>query len=202
MGDCCAGGDFGGCSGIFGLWEVERLPRNPETRRGTAVWHPTTTSALPFLAQFGWQVEAEPLEIRDAAIPVPICTRCTSNTMPCKKQQGFDLEPLAGKVCRQWVYEVTNYPAETPCPRPICWSMRTAWSAATAVRTELDGFMLPFDAPGSGNAGTASSAVSSALPGERGLFRGPGFVPGAGFVRGSPPGLLFGDTPANAWPTD
>lgn len=116
-----------------------------------------------------------------------------------QKQQGFDLEPLAGKVCRQWVYEVTNYPAETPVhANLLVYEDRVV--GGDICSTELDGFMLPFDALGSGNAGAASSAGSSALPESAVSSRTPASSRRRLCPRELPSPLRR--SPANAWPTD
>ena len=153
---------------------------------------------INFLSQFGWQVEAEPLEIRDVAIPDPF-DEVYLQYNALQKQQGFDLEPLAGKVCRQWVYEVTNYPAETPVhANLLVYEDRVV--GGDICSTELDGFMLPFDALGSGNAGAASSAGSSALP-ESAVSSGTPASSQAPVVSEGAP-VSSSEIPANAWPTD
>ena len=132
------------------------------------------------------------------AIPDPFDEVYTQyNTL--QKQQGFDLEPLAGKVCRQWVYEVTNYPAETPVhANLLVYEDRVV--GGDICSTELDGFMLPFDALGSGNAGAASSAGSSALP-ESAVSSGTPASSQAPVVSEGAP-VSSSEIPANAWPTD
>ena len=35
-----------------------------------------------------------------------------TNYNAVQKTQNMDLEPFAGKTCKQWVYHVTNYPGE------------------------------------------------------------------------------------------
>ena len=101
MGNCSAGGDFGGCDGLlaFGKWNAAAGTGNA---KGTFVWPPAMTSASLFGtirlaggARNHWKFGMWRFQIH--------LTRCTQyNTL--QKQQGFNLEPLARKVCRQWVY--------------------------------------------------------------------------------------------------
>ena len=177
----------------------------------------TNDERIAFLAQFGWQVSSEPLEIRDVAIPNPFDEVYTKYNV-LQKQQGFNLEPLAGKVCRQWVYEVTNYPADTPVhANLLIYEDRVV--GGDICSTELNGFMLPFDGQDSGSQGMASSsAVSNAASGgtdisqpvvssqEPGSSQAPvSSQPAASVqppVSSQPPQASSSEIPANAWPTD
>ena len=179
----------------FGKWNAAAESGNA---KGYSCVASNNDERVAFLAQFGWQVEAEPLEIRDVAIPDPF-DEVYLQYNALQKQQGCDLEPLAGKVCRQWVYEVTNYPAETPVhANLLVYEDRVV--GGDICSTELDGFMLPFDALGSGNAGTASSAVSSALPESAVSSGAPVSSQAPVSSEGAP--VSSSEIPANAWPTD
>ncbi len=62
-----------------------------------------------FLASFGWELAADPVEIRQVIIPEVFNEVYTQyNTM--QQAQGFDLMRYRGKTARRWTYEVTNYP--------------------------------------------------------------------------------------------
>ena len=179
----------------FGKWNAAAESGNA---KGYSCVASNNDERVAFLAQFGWQVEAEPLEIRDVAIPDPF-DEVYLQYNALQKQQGFDLEPLAGKVCRQWVYEVTNYPAETPVhANLLVYEDRVV--GGDICSTELDGFMLPVDALGSGNAGAASSAGSSALPESAVSSGAPVSSQAPVSSEGAP--VSSSEIPANAWPTD
>lgn len=161
--------------------------------KGYACEASTNDERIAFLAQFGWQVDTEPLEIREVTIPDPF-DEVYTNYNALQKQQGFDLEPLAGKVCRQWVYEVTNYPDENPVhANLLTYEDRVVGGDVSSAA--LDGFMLPFDAQdGTTSEAPASSAaeestVESAAPVEEAAPSQAEATPSS-------------EIPANAWPTD
>lgn len=53
----------------FGKWNAAAESGNA---KGYSCLASSNDERVAFLAQFGWQVETEPLEIRDVAIPDPI----------------------------------------------------------------------------------------------------------------------------------
>lgn len=150
----------------------------------------TNEERVAFLAQFGWQVDAEPLEIREVTIPDPFDEVYTQYNA-LQKQQGFDLAPLAGKVCRQWVYEVKNYPDGQPVhANLLIYEDRVV--GGDICSAALDGFMVTFDAQG----GTVSEGASSAaLPSESA-------APSEAPVSSQAAPASSSEIPANAWPTD
>ncbi len=65
---------------------------------------------IAFLAQFGWEVNPEPLEVRDVIIPAEFDENYEEyNAM--QKPLGFDLSQHTGRRVKKWVYQVTNYPS-------------------------------------------------------------------------------------------
>lgn len=62
-----------------------------------------------FLSQFGWEVQADPVQVAEVIIPVEFDeTYLTYNEI--QKAQNLDLEPYQGKRCKRWTFEVKNYP--------------------------------------------------------------------------------------------
>lgn len=64
---------------------------------------------VQFLAQYGWQIEPEAIEVADVTIPAefdPVYE--TYNEL--QLVQGFDLRPYCGRTVQRWSYLVTNYP--------------------------------------------------------------------------------------------
>ena len=151
----------------------------------------TNEERIAFLAQFGWEVDSEPLEIREVAIPDPF-DEVYIKYNALQKEQGFDLEPLAGKVCRQWVYEVTNYPAETPVrANLLVYEDRVV--GGDVCSTALDGFMLPFASKDSSVPLTPSSSIAESAPLESAVSQ-------EATSQAEP--AASSEIPANAWPTD
>ncbi len=61
-----------------------------------------------FLAQFGWQVKGEPVEVREVVIPSEF-DRIFTNYNEIQKQQGLDLSRYKRKTATRYTMEITNY---------------------------------------------------------------------------------------------
>ena len=66
---------------------------------------------IAFAAQFGWQVNEEPVEVEEVVIPAEF-NAVYENYNDIQQAQGLDLTAYAGKPCKRWVYQVLNYPRE------------------------------------------------------------------------------------------
>ncbi len=144
----------------------------------------TNSQRVTFLAQYGWEVEEEPVEIRDVTIPEEF-DQVYQQYNEVQKSQGMDLTPYAGKTCRQWIYQVNNYPEEGTV-RATILVYEGQIIGGDISSTELDGFLCGFagqggdssepevssspESSGAGESQTApkdaSSAASQAAPGE------------------------------------
>lgn len=102
----------------------------------------TNEERVSFLAQFGWSVDTEPLEIKDVTIPQTF-NDVYENYNSIQKQQGLDLKPYAGKTCRQWVYAVKNYPQNCDV-RATLLVYNNVVIGGDLSTTALDGFMTGF----------------------------------------------------------
>lgn len=61
-----------------------------------------------FLAQFGWETKAQPLEVKDVTIPAEF-DRVFTNYNELQKQQGLDLSRYRRKKATRYTMEITNY---------------------------------------------------------------------------------------------
>lgn len=61
-----------------------------------------------FLSSMGWQVSAEPIDIREVMIPSE-WNEVFSQYNAIQMQQGFDLDDFRGKSVTIYTYEVYNY---------------------------------------------------------------------------------------------
>ena len=61
-----------------------------------------------FLSQFGWEVKAEPIEVKEVVIPSEF-DRIFTNYNEIQKQQGLDLSKYRRKTATRYTMEVTNY---------------------------------------------------------------------------------------------
>ena len=69
----------------------------------------TSDDRIEFLSQFGWEVDPDPLTVRDVVIPA-VFDEVYSDYNDIQKQMGFDLEKHRGCRVKKYEYHVTNYP--------------------------------------------------------------------------------------------
>ncbi len=64
---------------------------------------------LEFISSFGWEVSAEPDEIREVVIPVEF-DDVYKEYNHIQLSQGYDLTQYAGQRAKNWTFTVLNYP--------------------------------------------------------------------------------------------
>ena len=69
----------------------------------------TNEERAAYLAQCGWQVNAEPVQTQSVKIPAED-SEVFRRYNELQQSQGFDLTAYAGKTAARFVYEVLNYP--------------------------------------------------------------------------------------------
>ena len=69
----------------------------------------TEDDILTFISKYGWQVDEEPLEVRDVIIPETF-DEVYNNYNKIQVEQGFNLEKYAGQRVKRWTYIIRNYP--------------------------------------------------------------------------------------------
>ena len=68
----------------------------------------THKQRMEFISQFGWEVDEEPVEVKEVIIPTePDDTYSAYNDI--QKSQDFDLDSFAGERAKCWTYTVKNY---------------------------------------------------------------------------------------------
>ena len=123
----------------------------------------TNSQRVTFLAQYGWEVEEEPVEIRDVTIPEEF-DQVYQQYNEVQKSQGMDLTPYAGKTCRQWIYQVNNYPEEGTV-RATILVYEGQIIGGDNTRTRRGGFLFGFSGPGGGSSETEGSFFSGCCRG-------------------------------------
>lgn len=103
----------------------------------------TNDDRIAFIRTFGWEVNAEPAEVLEVIIPEQFDDVYTAYNS-IQKLQGCDLEPLAGKRCKRYSYEVTNYPGQTENVRVNLLVMNNKVIGGDVCSLELGGFMHGF----------------------------------------------------------
>ena len=69
----------------------------------------TKEDVVKFLAQFGWETEAEPLEEMKIRIPDEF-DKVMKSYNELQRGQGLDLSRYRGKEVTRYTFKVTNYP--------------------------------------------------------------------------------------------
>ena len=68
----------------------------------------TNEDRIAFLAQFGWEVEAEPIESTTVAIPAEF-DKVFGAYNELQRRQGLDLSGYASRTVERYTYTVKNY---------------------------------------------------------------------------------------------
>ena len=71
----------------------------------------TNQDRIDFLAQFGWEVNGEPVETADITIPKEF-DKIFTGYNEIQKRQGLDLSKYKNKNVTRYTYEITNYDGE------------------------------------------------------------------------------------------
>lgn len=124
----------------------------------------TNEQRLAFLLGYGWEADTEAVEVREITIP-DMFDDVYLKYNEVQKAQGMDLERYRGKACRQWIYNVTNYPAQGTVHASLL-VLDGKIIGGDLSSTELDGFLCAFNGEGaelpwSVSSEPAASAVSS-----------------------------------------
>lgn len=64
---------------------------------------------LTFISGYGWEVDEEPIEVREVVIP-EVFDEVYDNYNAIQLKQGFDLTEFAGQRVKRWTYVIRNYP--------------------------------------------------------------------------------------------
>lgn len=139
---------------------------------------------IAFLTQFGWQVAAEPVEIREVTIPTEF-NDVYQKYNAMQKEQGLDLTRYAGKICKQWVYQINNASDQGDPVRAtlLVYNGRVVGGDISSVA--LDGTMCGFSGNDRIEPGNTQLAAESQGAAESGAAA-----------------TAASEIPTNAWPTD
>lgn len=100
-------------------------------------------SGKSFVEQFGWQVEPEPISIREVTLP-SVMDDALAGYNQIQLRQGFDLTSLCGERVKLWTYAVTNYPVEGEVVANIMIKDGVVVGGDISS-SEIDGFSHGFD---------------------------------------------------------
>ncbi len=95
---------------IGGLVYVSRQEVVPaSTVSGVNMKASSAEERISFFSQFGWNVNPDPVEVKEVVIPEEF-DEVYSQYNEIQKKQGLDLEIYKGVRVKSWSYEITNYP--------------------------------------------------------------------------------------------
>ena len=134
--------------GVGGLLLAANRNAKPVVKQNGLVYR-AQTGEVAFLAQFGWTVSEEPLEVKETVIPEQF-DETYQNYNELQKQQGLDLQPFQGERVKAWSYEITNYPAKDASDGVIRATLLVKDGVVIGgdvSSTALGGFMHGFSKP-------------------------------------------------------
>ena len=100
----------------------------------------TAEDAAAYLASLGWEVDPEPIEVREILIPRTFSGVYT-DYVTLQRKQGFPIEQYGGMDAVRYTFQVKNYPsAEKEIVADLVVSGQSV-IAGDIQSTALDGFM-------------------------------------------------------------
>lgn len=108
----------------------------------------THEERMAFLSQFGWEIQEDPVEVREVIIPEEFDDTYTAYN-EIQKNQGFDLTVYAGVRVKRWTYTVKNYTGyeNKECIHANVLVYDGLVVGGDICSVELDGFMHGFTMP-------------------------------------------------------
>ncbi len=108
----------------------------------------THEERIAFLSQFGWEINEDPIEVREVIIPEEFDDTYTAYN-EIQKNQGFDLNVYAGMRVKRWTYTVKNYTGyeNKECIHANVLVYDGLVVGGDICSVELDGFMHGFTMP-------------------------------------------------------
>lgn len=91
------------------LWPKGEESTSLLVQKGYSIEAETEKQRLGFARQFGWEIDTEPVEVREVVIPSQF-SDVYENYNKIQLEQGFDLSDYKGERAKRWTYRVTNYP--------------------------------------------------------------------------------------------
>ncbi len=102
------------------------------------------TARADFLADYGWEVSAIPVEVTDVVIPSQF-NKVYEQYNDLQRSQGFDLNEVRGKTVKRYTYAILNYPEQVEGVRANLLVYKHKVVGGDVCTVALDGFMHGFD---------------------------------------------------------
>lgn len=98
---------------------------------------------IAFFAQFGWQVESQPVSEETITLPQQF-SAVYERYNALQQTHGMDLTKYAGQTVTKAVYRITNFPAQDTTVYGTLLLFRGKVIGGDLAAAELDGFMCNF----------------------------------------------------------
>ncbi len=135
---------------IGGIVYVSKSDTTPVSNIGGIEMKASTAEErLLFFSQFGWEINEDPVEVKEVIIPEEF-DETYSKYNELQKTQGLDLEPFKNVRVKMWCYEIRNYPGYEDKENIIHGNILVYDGiviGGDVSSTELDGFMHGFSMP-------------------------------------------------------
>lgn len=146
---------------LMGIGVSSAMP-TAQTVGATAAVVRTNDDRISFLRNYGWNVESDPVEVMEIAIPSEF-DEIYSDYNSIQTEQGYNLKKYCGKRLKRWTYRITNYPGRTDeTVYANIYVFEDHVVAGDVSCTSLMGFMHGLSYPSQNENQTGSAALKSA----------------------------------------
>ncbi len=121
----------------------------------------TNDARVQFLASFGWDVAASPVESGQVKIP-DAGNEVFDRYNALQKSQGYDLSQFAGKTVMRYVYKIRNYPGATEPVYATLLVYKDQIIGGDITDTSAKGVIRGFKMPETANRETEPTTVPGA----------------------------------------
>ena len=96
---------------VFGVYAAGRSVKASVSSAKSGISYSASDAAerIAFLAQFGWEIVPEPVEVREIVIPAEF-DAAYEKYNELQREHGLDLSEYSAKRAKRWTYEIKNYP--------------------------------------------------------------------------------------------
>lgn len=133
---------------IGGIISVSMNQSAPVAKVGGMVMRADTAEErAAFFSQFGWEISADPVQVKEVVIPTEF-DETYEKYNNLQKSQGLDLEKYKGKRAKLWSYEIKNFPKYEGSDTVIYGNILVYQGVVIGgdvSSAQLDGFMSGFD---------------------------------------------------------
>lgn len=106
----------------------------------------TESDVVDFLSQFGWEVNASPIEVKTVTIPKEF-DKVFSAYNEMQKEQGLNLSKYKNKEVTRYTFSITNYPNYEGTVYANVLVYRNRVIGGDVCSADVSGFVHSFEAP-------------------------------------------------------